>query len=375
MPSLASIPPLRTLNEDVLSDRAQKLEALLNQPRSEGGFGGQLTYADFAALCKPYGWSVEVLEDCWYDVLQGIPTADTRDMQRVAQAVCSYWAVWSSDAAGSSQTSHSSAETTDTFCISQLSNAALPEHLAKESTPTVRPQGPSTASVVNHRLPPRSVKAVLLGPRFAEATVSSVKREEAIKSSGMRPTRCRVFPPSAKAAAVFDRLYVGGMQHHERRRTAALVVNEPDSTFMPVITPYDTPRRAVGCSEPCHKPTQSFYAKLACHERHYDPIAEAPETERVTFVAPPGPSRAVPNGYVESVARLRRSAAGRRHRDFESSLRSCSERSDSGHAGLAERLATPIIRLPSPSGGGRTSVDVRLAESPRYDITPCGRIP
>lgn len=63
---------------------------LLTRPRSRGGYGGRLNYSQFSTLAQSLGWSSEDMDDCWYDIMMGEPSAEAKDMSRVAECVCSY---------------------------------------------------------------------------------------------------------------------------------------------------------------------------------------------------------------------------------------------------------------------------------------------
>ncbi|KPA75652.1 hypothetical protein ABB37_08220 [Leptomonas pyrrhocoris] len=394
----------------------EHLVDLLTRPRSRGGYGGRLNYTDFSTLAQSLGWSSEDMDDCWYDIMMGEPSAEAVDMSRVAECVCSYCLAsplpllksYKFNGAQERPPSRASASS----CASSFNGVEEVEGaLAKTCTPPRPPTPPhanmneKTTVVISppSPVPPSSPQAGKKGrgtttkkntqetqrtvagrlPRYAVETASSERKKlpsasppppsRRHLSSPRTPSKSPSGPPGGHERAasqhasgtVFFRLYENGMEQQRKRRAAkstAAEVDVAECTFRPKIQPYPLKERDTAEGRVLYnKPTKSYFAKLVEEEETCsDVIAKVPETPRVTYHPAPGPSSDVPAGYVEGVARLRRYVASRsQHADFKSSLRDpvCSD--------VDRLMDAPILRLPVTVEGVAETVDVRLASASR----------
>ncbi|CCW63004.1 unnamed protein product [Phytomonas sp. EM1] len=404
------------------TERKRKLLSLLTQPRENGGYGGRINYHEFSLLGHSLNWTREVIEDCWYDVLRGVPTLEATDMQHVADVVCDYC---SPSTLVSSMTPPVRPDLAKTELVRGLPKSADSSQSGKPAVGLDSPAPPvlvhAAAGVrprsctrtccsgnTNRRTPSaqsdkercsitsglpkpirRSSKLALRGNqspgcrRYAVQTASSKlklrTRSPSLAASGnvgaapRQPTPRRNQPSprtgTPKHSAVFDRLYEHGKKFQLERKAWTKPLEEMPS-FKPSITPCRGGRhtKEENADAPhYHKLTCSHCAKLMQQpDRHHDPLDDTPATARVDFRAPPGPSCFVPPGYVEGVARLRRGVAARQLNDFVAGLRqdSCSYPFRDGSSSAAiQCLEAPILRLPlyTIEKGAKESVDVRLA--------------
>ncbi|KAG5484535.1 hypothetical protein LSCM1_07911 [Leishmania martiniquensis] len=374
----------------------ERLLDLLTRPPERGGYGGRLNYAGFVNLAASLGWNQEDMDDCWYDIVMGEPCAETVDMARVAECVCSYCLASplpilerhitappvAAELATPPRRRHSSNEQNTTVLLSpptptpreaEAFAPIAPEKSKSEEVKTA-PTSPRITS------PPRRRADMNAFPRYAVETLSSEQKKAVVtprrhshraqgRPSAARPPRhASPAPATPRTPAhadntVFFRLYEEGMEQH-RKRSSAKPVDEAiaECTFQPHITPYTTKAPHANCVQ-YNRPTRSYFAKLTGQEAQQDAEGSAPETPRVTYHPAPGPSPSVPPGYVEGVARLRSYIASRYARaSFESSLRGNSA------ANIASLVEAPILRLPVTLSGVTDSVDVRLA-SPQARIS------
>lgn len=113
-------------------------------------------------------------------------------------------------------------------------------------------------------------------------------------------------------------------------------------------------------------PTESFYARLtAAPEVHYDGIDNAPATPLVPIQPAPGPSTFVPRGYVDVVARLRRSIGATKNTDFVETLRgngSVRGKASAVHGRGNDVTNAPILRIRTPRDDTTRPayIDIRL---------------
>ncbi|KAG5509902.1 hypothetical protein JKF63_07547 [Porcisia hertigi] len=367
----------------------ERLIDLLTRPRALGGYDGRLNYAGFVALAVSLGWNQEDMDDCWYDIVMGEPCAETVDMARVVECVCSYClasplpilerkTVLQSVAAHPASPRNPEPPFTDQNLTSPLSPPTPPSHVVRSiedfMPEEVKRQHTRTGPSSSYQASPQRTRGVSSAyRRYAVGTVSSehkktcsslclqsnsAQRGRAVSNSPRRAPSASSTPrPSNDSGnTVFLRLYQKGMEQHRMRTCTTPTDNAiAECTFRPHVTPY--PRKTLDAkSFQYNKPTESFFAKLTARERRQDAFSDAPETPRVTYHPAPGPSSTVPVGYVEGVARLRSYIASRyAHTGFEGSLRGNSS------ANLAHLVEAPILRLPVTVNGVTNSVDVRLA--------------
>ncbi|KPI87549.1 hypothetical protein ABL78_3346 [Leptomonas seymouri] len=402
----------------------EHLVDLLTRPRSRGGYGGRLSYGEFSTLAQSLGWSIEDMDDCWYDIMMGVPAVEAVDMSRVAECVCSYcltsplpllerYALSKAEAkvpprSSSSSTTSSTGDEKVQAVTPPPPPTALP--VSRNSNATVVPPPPSprrptassavtaadahrkenkksgdgtaknmsaTQPVAAHVRPRYTVETVSSGrkrltgasplsrsrrhPSPSQMQATSPSRRHSIAAPDLRDSA----PPQHDSNTVFFRLYENGLEQ-QRKRGAAKPLAADDEiaecTFKPKLQPY-TFKGSSAAEGRLHynKPTKSFFAKLVDGaERSGDAIDMAPETPRVAYHPAPGPSSNVPVGYVKGVARLRRYLASR----YQHTDFKSSLR-DVVHRDV-ERLAdAPILRLPVTVEGVADTVDVRLASASR----------
>jgi hypothetical protein len=389
----------------------EHLMDLLTRPRSRGGYGSRLNYSEFSTLAQSLGWSSEDMDDCWYDIMMGEPSAEAVDMVRVAECVCSYCLASPLPLLEKYNVKGGTAESSSSLSSSPLSpteehhecrdavDATPPRQSASRAacsdnhntTVLLSPPSPKppTVTAATPGAPPPSAmqteragkkakpsstlasprRAATAFPRYAVETVSSERKRSTATTASPPPLRRppasprRSPPPSTNA--IFFRLYENGVELQRKRRAAqpaAAAAQEAAEvaacTFRPRIQPYPLKkaREGNGGVELYKKPTQSYFAKLTSDDRGSDPIAQAAETPRVAYHPAPGPSSSVPAGYVEGVARLRRYVASRyQHAALKNSLR------DPARNDVCRLVDAPILRLPVTVAGVADTVDVRLA--------------
>lgn len=373
---LASVCSSLSSDEDCehgVHNSSEHLVDLLTRPRARGGYGGRLTYTDFSTLATSLGWSSEDMDDCWYDILMGEPTAEARDMRRAADCICSYCLaaplpLLETYAAGSTSDAASPSE----------AEATVPSPLQPPTPPTPAAAQSTSCVILSPPSPPRSAKRPAKVsrpppgtlPRYAVETASSERRRlsSGAAQTPQRPRRSAESPArAADAPTVFFRLYENGMELHRKRNTAtppADAAAVAECTFQPKIAPYPL-KDSEGAERQTrfNKPTRSSFAKLmaddACRSAHA--IAHTPETPRVSYHPAPGPSTSVPAGYVEGVARLRRYVASRYERaDAQRDLR------ETPRTDVHRLVEAPILRLPVTVEGVSDAVDVRLAPAQQH---------
>lgn len=372
-----------SLSSDEIRSRGahsdERLTELLVRPREDGGYGCRLNYSEFKALARSLGWNSEDIDDCWYDILMGHPSAEATDMQRVADAICSYCL-----ASPLPLLEQYSAKQTERTEKSMRGNCMKPHqhhhsdrghHLSADPNPPVTPATPISAPPSSKELPASAApKAKRRSSsfdyhRYAIDTASSEQRRRISSSScrrsqsEMKQLSIRSSTPNSSSARrtaradgdVFSRLYASGMELHRKKEQLRCTAKEEVYPFAPSITPYtssnpDRPQQRY------NKPTKSYRARLMGEEKDTDAVLDAPSTPRVNFHPAPGPSSAIPVGYVEGVARLRRYVASRSAQiDFAETLRR-------PHAvDPSANLQGPILRLPIKVEGVANTVDVRLA--------------
>ncbi|CCW70247.1 unnamed protein product [Phytomonas sp. Hart1] len=405
----------------ISAERIKKLVNLLTRPRENGGYGGKINYHEFSLLGHSFNWNREMIEDCWYDVLCGVPTSEATDMQHMAEVMCDYCSpaalessmippapphlgnpelaegppksVISSQDDGpvdgllslvppvlihadagvrSSLFPKTGSGNTDRRALFKQGNKEQDSNTSRFIKPMRR----------SSKLTPRRNRSPV-SKRYALQTASSELKLraqgpslEASADDGSAPRRPSPRktkqPPQTSTpqhSAVFDRLYTHGKKLQLERK-AWIKPLEWMPSFRPHITPYRgrcPSEEENGDAPHYHRVTRSYCAKLVKQpDRPHDPLDDTPTTARVDFRPPPGPSSFVPPGYIEGVARLRRGVASRQHRDFAAGLRQdlCSYPCRDGPPAAATQYPeTPILRLPlfTIEKGAKESVDVRLA--------------
>ncbi|ESL06599.1 hypothetical protein TRSC58_05724 [Trypanosoma rangeli SC58] len=377
---------------------------LLASAREDGGFSGTLRYYDLRLLLQRLGcaWDQERLDDCWYDMVRGRPASVVEDMPWVAQCIYEHLRGVRVEFPTRTPSTHlcddvraltSQRDEPDRLAAAAGISQPDPLHTRSSqlqvSKPTHDPEKqpePSQEAVPSRRQRGRLEKkrhpTITREACFASPTLSSVRRAPPTSVPAQRkqageasPRRRRTSSLKATTGEVFRRL----IEDADRRRSRA---SSPSPTLtLPVaetrggmVTPANAQtgpadrlpsatrisRHSSPTAQNWNKPTKSYAAKLAPEPAFVDRLEAAAPTPYVERRDPLGPSTYVPSGYVEAVARLRRFAASRNHRQFVDSLRATTP--VSAATGAAVERA-PILRLPvSGSVEGRTcTVDVRLA--------------
>lgn len=365
-------------------DTARRLSELLSRPREAGGYSGRVSFTEFQALARPLHWTQEDVEDCWYDILRGVPAAEAADMPRVAELVCGYclaspYPLPESGLAGlllppslgTSPGKSSRQAAVDRSDVAVQTSTPPPQQhpdgivdspKRRALSPTASSSASSVAPPPKPQSYPRAVRSSIVSPRrerrrqnpsmlslssvvqrFAAPTESS-RRKTGISGGGssVLPSPVRRRPASATTSAVFDRLSAvvavvpaDGATTAATSTTAAVPsqadrerLELAECTFRPAITPFRSERldRLRGGRPDCYKrPTAAYLSRLTGEERHGDPVEDAPATPRVPSRPAPGPSPHVPPGYVEGVVRLRLGmvcrAGSPSSREFSSGLR------------------------------------------------------
>ncbi|EPY28054.1 hypothetical protein STCU_05324 [Strigomonas culicis] len=350
-----SLSPLSDFDAD--SNVGELLYSKLVLSRESGGYGGCVSYKEFSDMCHVTGFTEEETEDCWYDILMGVPVAKVTDMSRFVETFVFYLLSLDKPIEGLfSQWEKEAKKEEAPFCAAELpgpSSVSLATPCREDDSSKGIEKHPTSGKM---RILPRTKPTISTCNycRYAQNTSSSANRLPAQEKNTPATKKAK----STRSNPVFERLYNDAVRQQQEPKTTITEKEEEntDACALPSEkTKKTSPSPRSNSQSTFTRPTQSFYARVAAAEKTFDRLDDAPETPRVAYHAPPGPSSVVPNGYIECVAKLRRSAECSRRTQFKDDLRS------SMYKDPSVTLDGPILRLPI-STVDRRAVDIKLSQ-------------